>query len=109
MGLELAWSLNCELVELQINSRGAAALFSETGNPKHQHALEVLAFQELCRRNWVVSVRHIYREGNKAAAFRGHNFPPGVHHFPLLDCNLGYILQYDVMGILTSLQILINK
>ncbi|CAN1145857.1 Putative ribonuclease H protein At1g65750 [Linum perenne] len=44
LGLELAWSLNCKLVELQQDSRAAVALLSHKDDLIHQHSLEVLAF-----------------------------------------------------------------
>ncbi|CAN1266419.1 Putative ribonuclease H protein At1g65750 [Linum perenne] len=100
LGLEMAWSKGCRLVELQLDSRAAISLLLQNGEPSHQHALEVLAFQELCRRDWTVRVRHTYREGKKVADFlanQGHEFPIGVHIFPLSDCNLGYILQYMIV------------
>ncbi|CAN1135802.1 Putative ribonuclease H protein At1g65750, partial [Linum perenne] len=112
LGLELAWSLHCNRVELQLDSRAVVALLMQTDSPTHQHGLEVLAFQELCRRDWVVMVRHVYREGNKAADFlanRGHDFPPGVHHFPIVDCNLSYFLRHDVSGVSSPRHILINQ
>ncbi|CAN1144586.1 Putative ribonuclease H protein At1g65750 [Linum perenne] len=91
LGLELAWSMGYRFVELQLDSRAAIALIQQTGEPSHQHALEVLACQELCRRSWVVKIQHTYREGNKVADFlanRGHEFPFGVFLFPISDCNL---------------------
>ncbi|CAN1179214.1 Putative ribonuclease H protein At1g65750 [Linum perenne] len=112
LGLELAWSLNYREVELQLDSRAVVALLSQTDNPTHQHGLEILAFQELCRRNWVVTVRHVYREANKAADFlanSGHDFPLGTHPFPIFDCNLSYFLRHDVLGIPTPRHILINR
>ncbi|CAN1131581.1 hypothetical protein LINPERPRIM_LOCUS13893 [Linum perenne] len=70
--------------------------------PIHQHATEVLAFRELCSRDWKVVIRHICREANKAADFltgRGHEFPFGVHLSPFSDRNLGYFLRYDCIEI----------
>ncbi|CAN1820472.1 Putative ribonuclease H protein At1g65750 [Linum perenne] len=112
LGLELAWSTGCRVVEVQLDSRAAISLLLQIGEPHHQHALEVLAFQELCRRDWTVKLRHTYREGNKVADFlanRGHDFPIGVHLFPLYDCNMGYILRYNCMRVLTSRNILVNQ
>ncbi|CAN1145225.1 Putative ribonuclease H protein At1g65750 [Linum perenne] len=46
LGLELAWSKGCRLVEVQLDSRAATSLLLQTDEPLHQHALEVLAFQD---------------------------------------------------------------
>ncbi|CAN1728916.1 Putative ribonuclease H protein At1g65750 [Linum perenne] len=112
LGLELAWSKGCRLVEVQLDSRAVISLLLQTDEPLHQHALEVLAFQDLCRRDWIVRLRHTYREGNKVVDFlanHGHDFPYGVHLFLLYDYNLGYILRYNCMGVSTFRNILVNQ
>ncbi|CAN1167976.1 WD repeat-containing protein 48 [Linum perenne] len=46
----------------------------------HQQAAEVLQLRDLCRREWSVNIRHVFRESNKAADFlvsRGYEFPFG--------------------------------
>ncbi|CAN1192339.1 hypothetical protein LINPERHAP2_LOCUS41492, partial [Linum perenne] len=67
---------------------------------------------ELCNRNWLVEVRHVYREANKAADFlagQGYLFPFGIHLFPLSNCNLGHILRYDCLGVSEPRFILIDE
>ncbi|CAN1841221.1 Putative ribonuclease H protein At1g65750 [Linum perenne] len=100
--LELAWSYGFRQVCLHIDSQAAISILSASEDPLHQYACEVMYFRELCRRNWVVHIRHVYREANKVADFlasRGYEFPFGIHLFPLSDCNLGYLLRYDCFGI----------
>ncbi|CAN1827845.1 hypothetical protein LINPERHAP1_LOCUS32058 [Linum perenne] len=75
----------------------AILLLSSSAIPEHQQAAEVINFQNLCRRDWRVTIRHIFREANEAADFlasQGYDFPFGTHLFPLSDCNLGRILRY---------------
>ncbi|CAN1831415.1 Putative ribonuclease H protein At1g65750 [Linum perenne] len=111
IGLKIAWDLGFRRVELQLDSATAIALFSEEGNVTHHHSSEVLDFRELKGRDWVVSIRHTYREGNKAAdhlASRGFSLPIGLHMIPTTDCNLGYFLCYDSLGISEVMNILIN-
>ncbi|CAN1161717.1 Putative ribonuclease H protein At1g65750 [Linum perenne] len=86
LGLELAWSMGCRNVELQLDSRAAIALIQQVAEPSHQHALEVLA-------DFVTN--------------RGHDFPFGVHLFPLSDCNLPYMLRHDYLGVSALRNILV--
>ncbi|CAN1792135.1 Putative ribonuclease H protein At1g65750 [Linum perenne] len=82
--------------------RVAIALLSNEADPYHHHSGEVRAFRNLMLRDWEVTLNHIFREGNQAADFLagvGHNLPPGFHLFPISDCNLGYFVRRDSMGI----------
>ncbi|CAN1776652.1 Putative ribonuclease H protein At1g65750 [Linum perenne] len=111
-GLELAWSMGLRCIELQMDSKAAIELFLSSGEPLHQHAGEVLSFRELRARDWSITIRHVYREGNKAANFlasRGHDFPFGSHLVPSSDCNLAYFLRYDCLGISEPRHVLINN
>ncbi|CAN1162579.1 Putative ribonuclease H protein At1g65750 [Linum perenne] len=86
----MAWALDCRRVELQLDSRAPVALLSRDGIQDHQHT---------------------YREANRAADFlanRGHVFPYGVHHFPIVDCNLNYVLLYDSLGVSNPRLIAVN-
>ncbi|CAN1169067.1 hypothetical protein LINPERPRIM_LOCUS19575, partial [Linum perenne] len=70
---------------------------SSAAIPEHQQAAEVIHFRNLCRRDWRITICHIFREANKAADFlasQGYDFLFGTHLFPLSDCNLGHILRY---------------
>ncbi|CAN1354630.1 Putative ribonuclease H protein At1g65750, partial [Linum perenne] len=93
-GLDLSWDRGWRKVAVQCDSRVAIALLSKI--------TEVRAFRNLMLRDWEVTLNHIFREGNKAADFLagvGHNLPPGFHLFPISDCNLGYFVRRDIMGI----------
>ncbi|CAN1753298.1 Putative ribonuclease H protein At1g65750 [Linum perenne] len=93
--MELAWSYGFRKIKLQLDSKAVITILTRREDPVHQYATEVLAFRELCNRNWLVEVRHVYREANMAADFlaeQGYLFPFGIHLFPLSDCNLGHIL-----------------
>ncbi|CAN1120874.1 Putative ribonuclease H protein At1g65750 [Linum perenne] len=68
----------------------------------HQHAREVNSIREFFKRDWSVTISHIYREGNFAADYLanfGHGTTRGVHLISLPDCNLSYFLRRDCMGI----------
>ncbi|CAN1191106.1 Putative ribonuclease H protein At1g65750, partial [Linum perenne] len=101
-GLELAWDLGLRQVELQIDSQVAVSILTATEDPTNQFAAEVIRFRELKNHDWRVSIKHIYREANKVADFladQGYEFLFGTHLFPLVHCNLSYLLRYDCMGI----------
>ncbi|CAN1257225.1 Putative ribonuclease H protein At1g65750, partial [Linum perenne] len=101
-GLDLSWDRGWRKVAVQCDSRVAIALLSNEADPYHHHSGEVRAFRNLMLRDWEVTLNHIFHEGNQAADFLagvGHNFPPGFHLFPISDCNLGYFVRRDSMGI----------
>ncbi|CAN1798870.1 Putative ribonuclease H protein At1g65750, partial [Linum perenne] len=50
-GLNLAWSHGFCRVELQIDSKAVVSVLTCPEIPTHQHAIEVLEFKELCRRD----------------------------------------------------------
>ncbi|CAN1123096.1 Putative ribonuclease H protein At1g65750, partial [Linum perenne] len=102
IGLDVAWDAGIRKVAVQVDSKAAISLINEPGVPCHQHAGEVVAILKLLQRNWEVTIAHIYKEGNKAADYLasiGHNLPLGTQSIPVSDCNLGYFLRYDCMGI----------
>ncbi|CAN1845320.1 hypothetical protein LINPERHAP1_LOCUS37800 [Linum perenne] len=81
------------------------------GEPLHQHGMEIAQFRELCARDWVVEVWHTYREGNYAADYLasiGYDYPLGSQTILVSDCNLGYFIRYDCLGISEPRLISIN-
>ncbi|CAN1757948.1 Putative ribonuclease H protein At1g65750 [Linum perenne] len=56
-------------------------------------------------------VAHIYREGNRTTDFLtnlGHSLTFGIHLIPISDCNLGFYLRLDTMGISDSRSIFVT-
>ncbi|CAN1336488.1 Putative ribonuclease H protein At1g65750, partial [Linum perenne] len=89
-------------VELQVDSSAIVQLVEEEGEPRHQHAMEVLEFRDLFARDWDVRLRHVYREANHVADFLaciGLSYSIGCHIVPPSDVNLGYHFRYDCIGI----------
>ncbi|CAN1129678.1 Putative ribonuclease H protein At1g65750 [Linum perenne] len=112
IGLQTAWKQGHRKIELQMDSQAAIQLLVSTEVPTHQHAMEVYEFQELLSRNWEVSIRHTYREGNHAADFLagiGHSYPLGVSDIAITNARLGYFLRYDCMGVSEPRTILLNN
>ncbi|CAN1777552.1 Putative ribonuclease H protein At1g65750 [Linum perenne] len=102
IGLEQAWEAGHQKVAVQTDSQVALDLLWSPSEPTHQHAEEIHTLRHLISRDWEVSFSHVYREGNHAADFLaniGHSLPFGFHLFPTSDCNLGFMLRQDCMGI----------
>ncbi|CAN1156119.1 Putative ribonuclease H protein At1g65750 [Linum perenne] len=62
-------------------------------------------------REWDIKVRHVYREGNRAADFLaslGFNITLGYHSIVPSDPRLGLHLRYDCIGITEPRSILLN-
>ncbi|CAN1179527.1 Putative ribonuclease H protein At1g65750, partial [Linum perenne] len=101
-GLKLAWEAGFKKIVVQADSRAAISLINAEGPPTHQHGGEIYTIRELMLRDWEVTIRHVYREGNRSADFLanlGHTLPLGTHRIPISDCNLGYFIRLDCMGI----------
>ncbi|CAN1177272.1 Putative ribonuclease H protein At1g65750 [Linum perenne] len=111
-GLRRAWDAGYRKVLLQLDSQTAITLLSNEVGARHQHALETATtFTELRNRDWELVIKHTYREGNRAADYLagiGYGYPYGSHSISIFDCNLGYFLRYDLLGIAEQRSILIN-
>ncbi|CAN1132984.1 Putative ribonuclease H protein At1g65750 [Linum perenne] len=63
-GLELAWKSGFRRILLQMDSTAAISLFEASEPAVHQHALEVIQFKEFMARDWVVRIKHVFREAD---------------------------------------------
>ncbi|CAN0897275.1 Putative ribonuclease H protein At1g65750 [Linum grandiflorum] len=85
-GLRLAWSLGIQRIRVQSDSAAAIAILSNSASLDHQHAILVMQYQEFGKRQWEVTLTHIYREANRAADYLanlGHSFVFGFHTFDI--------------------------
>ncbi|CAN1160141.1 Putative ribonuclease H protein At1g65750 [Linum perenne] len=93
------WSLNLrdwisfvlKKLRLQLDSKAAIALLNNGNDTSHQNELEVLQFMDLCQRDWLVEIKHTYREGNHVADFLasiGYGYPFGATLFLFMIANL---------------------
>ncbi|CAI0549995.1 unnamed protein product [Linum tenue] len=104
-GLQLAWDMGYSHVRMELDSRCAIHLIQGEDTSDHQHAAVIDRFHELLRRDWDVTVSHIYREGNKNTDFlasRGHQLYIGFHFVPVTDPALWFYLLYDIEGVSES-------
>ncbi|CAN1788453.1 Putative ribonuclease H protein At1g65750 [Linum perenne] len=63
-------------------------------------------------RDWTVRIRHVFREGNRAADFLaslGFALPVGSHTIPTSDISLGYHLRYDCSDVSELRSIPVNE
>ncbi|CAN0898742.1 Putative ribonuclease H protein At1g65750 [Linum grandiflorum] len=100
--LRLAWQLGHRRVALQMDSKAALSILQAREEPSHQHASLVLQFRSLLQRDWIVTLSHVFREGNFLAdclARRGLFVPFGVRSVPLDDPEIRNWVLYDTLGI----------
>ncbi|CAN1762608.1 Putative ribonuclease H protein At1g65750, partial [Linum perenne] len=110
-GLRRAWEAGHRKVILRMDSTAAISLLSREEEFTHQHGMEAIQFQDLCQKDWEVIVKHTYREGNHASNYLasiGYDYPIGSHTVSISDCNLGYFLRLDLLGIEEPRMVLIN-
>ncbi|CAN1187850.1 Putative ribonuclease H protein At1g65750 [Linum perenne] len=61
-----------------------------------------MEFQDWLRRDWVIKIKHVYREANHAADYvanYGHNITGGTQMMDNSYRNLAYFIHYDCMEI----------
>ncbi|CAN1164273.1 Putative ribonuclease H protein At1g65750 [Linum perenne] len=110
-GLRRSWNAGFRKVILQLDSRAAIAILTSGKDPGPLLSPETADFKDLQSRNWELVIKHVYREGNRAADFLasiGYDYPFGSHSVSSLNCNLGYFLRLDCSGISEQRSILIN-
>ncbi|CAN0880750.1 Putative ribonuclease H protein At1g65750 [Linum grandiflorum] len=101
-GFKFAWSLGVRQIRVQSDSAAAIAIISSDSSLDHQHAILDMQYQDLCKRQWEVTLNHIYREANCAADFLatlGHSFVFGFHIFVSPDRGLSRWRHYDAIGV----------
>ncbi|CAN1181294.1 Putative ribonuclease H protein At1g65750 [Linum perenne] len=102
-GVRRAWEAGYRKLEIQMDSKVAVEILLNANlATSPQFTLETLEFREWLQRDWVVKVKHVYREANHAADYLanlGHNTTRGSHEVDCSDCNLAYFIRYDCMGI----------
>ncbi|CAN1130189.1 hypothetical protein LINPERPRIM_LOCUS13081, partial [Linum perenne] len=98
VGLELVSNAGYRRVCLQLDSMTAYLILTNVGDLSHQHAREVLRFRELLSRHWVVTLKHIFREGNQATDYLAaieHGRDSRLHLISSSDPDLSAIILYD--------------
>ncbi|XP_057425693.1 uncharacterized protein LOC130719064 [Lotus japonicus] len=106
-GLELAWNLGHRRVQCTSDSLLAVNLILRPPSHFHVEAVLVHSILDLLRRDWVVQVAHVLREGNACADFLAKAGAAQERDFLLLQDpppGMEYLLMADSMGFVTVRQ-----
>ncbi|CAN0908397.1 Putative ribonuclease H protein At1g65750 [Linum grandiflorum] len=111
-GLKMAWDLGFRDVQLQLDSATAISAITSTDSSDLRHRSCIDEARELLSRDWLVSVRHMFREGNRAAdllAHHGHTLSFGFHSVSTLPREVNDCIRTDSVGVFFPRQVpLIN-
>ncbi|CAN1179556.1 hypothetical protein LINPERPRIM_LOCUS36606 [Linum perenne] len=69
----IAWDRGYKKVHLQIDSLAAVTTILENREEDSRHGRRLDNINELRRRNWEVTISHIFREGNRVANMLAHH------------------------------------
>ncbi|CAN0923968.1 Putative ribonuclease H protein At1g65750 [Linum grandiflorum] len=97
-GMELAWNMGVRHLEVHVDSACAITLLSKSTHSTSQHEILIHISKLLMQRDWIVNLKHIYREDNHVAdamANLGHTLDYGTHLIPLSHNRLSHWLFYD--------------
>ncbi|CAN1241629.1 Putative ribonuclease H protein At1g65750, partial [Linum perenne] len=86
IGLMIAWDMGYKKVHLQLDSLAAVTVILGNQEEDSRHSQMLDTINELHRRNWEVTISHIFRDGNRVAdllAHHGHTLDFCFH----INCN----------------------
>ncbi|CAL1397034.1 unnamed protein product [Linum trigynum] len=101
-GLDMAWKKGYRAVRLESDSQLAIQLINNRSDPVHPHATLLSAIRRKIGQDWLVSITHVYREGNRVADWLSKHslvYPYGVHEVANPPPELASIVREDAMGI----------
>ncbi|KAH9705377.1 hypothetical protein KPL70_011849 [Citrus sinensis] len=100
-GLNIAWDRGIHYLIVEVDSQCVSQLISSTSLMPNAHFSLITAIKELMNRQWLITIKHIYREANFAAdsmAKLAGSLPLGLHVFENPPEGLGYWLCNDIYG-----------
>ncbi|CAL1390513.1 unnamed protein product [Linum trigynum] len=101
-GLEIAWTRGCRVLRIESDSKLAIELIQNRHDQVHPYSTLISAIRRKLSQNWLVSITHTYREGNRVADWLSKHslvYPYGMHELANPPQGLGNILLEDSMGI----------
>ncbi|KAL9453582.1 hypothetical protein AB3S75_009233 [Citrus x aurantiifolia] len=100
-GLNIAWDRGIRYLIAEVDSQCVSQLISSTSLMPNAHFSLITAIKELMNRQWLITIKHIYREANFAAdsmAKLAGSLPLGLYVFENPPAGLGYWLCNDIYG-----------
>ncbi|CAL1400076.1 unnamed protein product [Linum trigynum] len=101
-GLHLARKAGYSCVLVESDSQLAIALIKSRHDPVHPYAALLASIRRCLAQDWLVSIGHVYREGNRVADWLSKHslvYPLGMHELVDPPPALAPILMEDCMGI----------
>ncbi|CAN0928118.1 Putative ribonuclease H protein At1g65750, partial [Linum grandiflorum] len=101
-GLHLACDRRYIKVNLQVALAVVVSFIQKTGPRDLQHQACVEKITQLLARNWLISVTHTYREGNRVAdllAHHRHSLSFGMHLITYFSSEVIHYIQGDIIGV----------
>ena len=100
--LKLAWDWGYRKIILEMDSKVAIQLITNGSKSVNEANRLVLDIRRMLNLDWVVQVKHVYREGNRAAdalANIGIRQSLGTHVFGVAPREVLDIVYQDVIGV----------
>ncbi|CAN1822238.1 Putative ribonuclease H protein At1g65750 [Linum perenne] len=97
--LTRAWDAGFRKVILQLDSKVAIALMSNSTETAHQHGMEVIQFRSMLRRDWTVKFIHFFREANFLVDYltnKGYDLTLGIHTIDTTNRGVLCWAHYDL-------------
>ena len=98
--LFLAWDNGYRKVMLELDSSSAIALIHSDFNPHHPYASVIGYVKHLLKREWIVEIKHTFRQANKVAdhlAMLGHVAQLEVCFYEYPPADLASFLRDDAV------------
>ncbi|KAK9181143.1 hypothetical protein WN944_024280 [Citrus x changshan-huyou] len=104
-GLILAWNFGIRWLHVETDSLCATQMLANQVVTTNEYASLIFAIKEyLQKKDWQVSISHVYREANSAADFMANlacSLPLGLMVYPSPPLGVTSILLYDSYGVAT--------
>ncbi|KAH9678147.1 hypothetical protein KPL71_025604 [Citrus sinensis] len=104
-GLILAWNFCIRWLHVETDSLCATQILANQVVTTNEYASLIIAIKEyLQKKDWQVSISHVYREANSAADFMVNlacSLPLGLMVYPSPPLGVTSILLYDSYGVAT--------
>ncbi|CAL1372532.1 unnamed protein product [Linum trigynum] len=101
-GLEITWRLGYRVVRVASDSQLAVQLIKNRQDPIHPYATLLGLIRRKLSQDWLVSLSHTYREGNRVADWLSKHslvYPYGLHELTSPPSGVVPLLRDDMLGV----------